>query len=76
VQTPTNDQNVGALTATDSKDRRIRYDEAFKLEAIRLWKASHRSARETAGELGISILAEFPDSASGRQKTAATRHQH
>ncbi len=129
MQTPTNDQNVGALTATDSKDRRIRYDEAFKLEAIRLWKASHRSARETAGELGIStatlyawgrelkpaanrsaaaqymremeeeiaelreenarlklqcetlkktlsILAEFPDSASGRQKTAATRHQH
>jgi len=33
---------------------RMRYDETFKAEAIRLWKTSHRPARVVAKELGIS----------------------
>src|SRR5580658_2459387 len=34
--------------------RRVRYDEPFKAEAIRVWKTSHRPARVVAQELGIS----------------------
>jgi transposase len=33
-----------------------RYDEAFKREAIRLWKSSGRSAEQTARDLGISVF--------------------
>lgn len=33
-----------------------RYDEAFKQEAVRLWKGSGRSAEQTAQELGISVF--------------------
>jgi transposase len=32
------------------------YDEAFKQEAVRLWKKSGRSAETTARELGISAF--------------------
>jgi transposase-like protein len=33
-----------------------RYDEAFKWEAVRLWKTSGRSAESIAVELGISVF--------------------
>jgi transposase len=33
---------------------RRRYDEAFKQEAVELWRKSGKSAREVAAELGIS----------------------
>ncbi|MBE34851.1 MAG: hypothetical protein CMI16_04730 [Opitutaceae bacterium] len=33
-----------------------RYDEAFKQEAVRLWKNSGRSAEQTTQELGISVF--------------------
>jgi transposase len=33
-----------------------RFDEAFKWEAVRLWKTSGRSAEAVAGELGISVF--------------------
>ena len=33
-----------------------RYDEAFRREAIRLWKSSGQSAEITARELGISVF--------------------
>lgn len=33
-----------------------RYDEAFRREAIRLWKSSGKSAEITARELGISVF--------------------
>ena len=33
-----------------------RYDEAYKAEAVRLWKSSGRSAEATARELGISTF--------------------
>ena len=33
-----------------------RYDEAFRREAIRLWKSSGQSAEVTARELGISVF--------------------
>jgi len=124
---PTDNRPKGEPVASEKTNRRIRYDEPFKLEAIRLWKTSHRPAHEIARELGISaatlyswgreskpaangsaaaqymremeeeigelreanarlklqcetlkrtlsILAEFPDSASGKQKTGAVRH--
>jgi len=34
--------------------RRIRFERAFKFEAIRIWKTSRRSARKVAEQLGIS----------------------
>ena len=42
------------MSTTVVNERRIRYDESFKAEAIRLWKTSHRPARLVAKELGIS----------------------
>lgn len=33
-----------------------RYDEAFRREAIRLWRSSGKSAEFTARELGISVF--------------------
>src|SRR6266536_1910353 len=33
-----------------------RYDQAFRREAIRLWKSSGKSAEMTARELGISVF--------------------
>ena len=33
-----------------------RYDEAYKAEAVRLWKSSGRSAEATARDLGISAF--------------------
>jgi len=36
------------------KDRRPRYDESFKIEALRLWKTTQQSAGEVAKGLGIS----------------------
>jgi transposase len=33
-----------------------KYDEAFKREAVRLWRSSGRSAETTARELGISAF--------------------
>ena len=124
---PSENPAKGDPVESDKANRRIRYDEPFKLEAIRLWKTSHRPAHEIARELGISaatlyswgreskpaangtaaaqymremeeeigelreantrlklqcetlkrtlsILAEFPDSVSGKQKTGAARH--
>jgi transposase len=32
------------------------YDEAFKREAVRLWRSSGRAAEHTARELGISVF--------------------
>jgi transposase-like protein len=56
---PADDRNRGEPASSDKKLRRIRYDEPFKLEAIRLWKTSHRSAHEVARELGISAAALY-----------------
>ena len=33
-----------------------RFDPAFKEEAVRMWRASGRSAEETARQLGISVF--------------------
>ena len=43
------------MNTTEATERRVRYDENFKAEAIRLWKTSHRPARIVAKELGISV---------------------
>lgn len=38
-----------------TQKQRHRYDEAFKREAVRLWKSSKRGAEDIARELGISL---------------------
>lgn len=43
-----------AKQRTEAKPQR--YDEAFRREAIRLWKSSGKSAEITARELGISVF--------------------
>ncbi|MGH7996365.1 MAG: transposase [Opitutaceae bacterium] len=40
-------------------DRRGPYDEAFRREALRLWKSGGRSARVIARELGISAASLY-----------------
>jgi transposase len=49
------------------------YDEAFRWEAIRLWKRSGKSAELTARELGISVfqLYEWNRGAGGRRAAAS-----
>ena len=42
------------MSPSEPTERRIRYDETFKAEAIRLWKTTRRPARLVAKELGIS----------------------
>jgi len=59
MQPPTNDRTANTIAASQGKDRRIRYDEAFKLDAIRLWKTSRKSAQEVARELGISAATVY-----------------
>lgn len=44
-----------------------RYDEAFKREAVRLWRASGRAAEHTAKELGISVFQLYEWGRSGGQ---------
>jgi transposase len=48
-----------------------RYDEAFKREAIRLWKSSGRSAETTARELGISVFQLYDWNRAGQPARAA-----
>lgn len=38
-----------------TEKQRRRYDDAFKREAVRLWRSSNRGADEVARELGISL---------------------
>jgi len=48
-----------------------RYDEAFKREAIRLWKSSGRSAETTARDLGISVFQLYDWNRTGQPARAA-----
>jgi len=48
-----------------------RYDEAFKREAIRLWKSSGRSAETTARDLGISVFQLYDWNRAGQPTRAA-----
>jgi len=48
-----------------------RYDDAFKREAIRLWKQSGRSAETTARELGISVYQLYDWNRTGQPTRAA-----
>lgn len=49
------------------------YDEAFRREAIRLWKSSGKSAELTARELGLSVfqLYEWNRGAGPRRRPAS-----
>ena len=72
VSPPIDDRNAAPLAVSEKKDRRIRYEESFKLDAIRLWKTSRRSAQDIALELGISSASLY---AWGRgSKSAAARY--
>lgn len=48
-----------------------RYDEAFRREAIRLWKSSGKSAESTARELGISVFQLYDWNRGGGASRAA-----
>ena len=48
-----------------------RHDEAFKREAVRLWKSSGRSAETTARELGISVFQLYDWNRAGQPTRAA-----
>ncbi len=47
------------MTTLTQNERRGPYDEAFRQEALRLWKSGQRSAREVARELGISAASLY-----------------
>jgi len=47
------------------------YDEAFKQEAVRLWRSSGRSAEATARELGISAFNLYKWGREGAMPRAA-----
>jgi transposase len=47
------------------------YDEAFKQEAVRLWRSSGLSAEHTARELGISVFNLYEWGRGGRPARAA-----
>ena len=55
--------------ANGAKPRR--YDDAFKREAIRLWKSSGRSAETTARDLGISVFQLYDWNRTGQPARAA-----
>ena len=48
-----------------------RYDQAFRQEAIRLWKSSGKSAELTARELGISVFQLYDWNRGGGKSRAA-----
>jgi len=48
-----------------------RPDEAFKQEAVRLWKSSGRTAEATARELGISVFQLYSWNRAGQPTRAA-----
>lgn len=47
------------------------YDEAFKREAVRLWRSSGRAAEHTARDLGISVFNLYEWGRVGRPTRAA-----
>ena len=42
------------MNLPEANEGRVRYDDAFKLEALKRWKTTRRSAGAVAKELGIS----------------------
>ena len=49
----------------------VRHDEAFREQAIRMWKQSGRSAELTARELGISVFQLYDWNRKGQPARAA-----
>lgn len=54
---------------TDTKPPR--YDEAFRQQAVRMWKQSGQSAELTARELGISVFQLYDWNRTGQPARAA-----
>jgi len=48
-----------------------RYDEAFRQQAVRMWKESGKSAERTARELGISVFQLYDWNRTGQPARAA-----
>ena len=54
---------------TDTKQPK--YDEAFREQAVRMWKQSGKSAELTARELGISVFQLYDWNRKGQPERAA-----
>ena len=54
---------------TDKKQPK--YDEAFRQQAVRMWKQSGKSAELTARELGISVFQLYDWNRTGQSARAA-----
>ena len=52
---------------TENKQHRGPYDDAFRREALRLWKSGRRSARTVARELGISAASLYSWASSEKE---------
>lgn len=54
-----------------TETKQPKYDEAFREQAVRMWKQSGRSAEVTARELGISVFQLYDWNRTGRPERAA-----
>jgi transposase len=51
--------------------RKPKHDEAFRQQAVRMWKLSGKSAELTARELGISVFQLYDSNRTGQPARAA-----
>ncbi len=51
--------------------RQPKYDEAFRQQAVRMWKQSGKSAELTARELGVSVFQLYDWNRKGQPDRAA-----
>jgi transposase-like protein len=50
---------------TETKPKPTRHDEAFRQQAVRMWKQSGKSGELTARELGISVFQLYDGGGGG-----------
>jgi transposase len=56
---------------TETKPKPTRHDEAFRQQAVRMWKQSGKSGELTARELGISVFQLYDWNRAGQPTRAA-----
>ena len=57
--------------AKQTKTKQPKYDEAFREQAVRMWKQSGKSAELTARELGISVFQLYDWNRTGQPARVA-----
>ena len=57
--------------AKQTETKQPKYDEAFRQQAVRMWKQSGKSAELTARELGISVFQLYDWNRAGQPTRAA-----